>query len=226
MRIKLRTLLIAWAVILLSVLWLCIKASASFDDRVNAILSGGTVTTKGLSYWEMHQYKYTKLLRKSPMQYCPWESYKAVRDHVQIYDTTGFRYALTIDTDLKKLLRKNAVYNRDFARNFKVSGSKKWQVRRIFLWCNQTHYTTAYNTTRDCFERRQSACAGIAGAFYVLCRVNHIPVRYVIGWVEYGGGCHAWNKVQLDGKWYWIDCTYGWWLSRYAWEGRTVMEMW
>ncbi len=226
MRIKLLTLIIAWAVILLSVLWLCIKASASFDDRVNRILSGGTVTTKALSMWELHQYKYTNLLRKSPMQYCPWEAYKAVRDHVHIADTTGFRYALTIDTDLKKLLRKNAIYNRDFARNFKVSGSKKWQVRRIFLWCNQTHYTTAYNTTRDCFERRQSACAGIAGAFYVLCRVNHIPVRYVIGWVEYGGGCHAWNKVQLDGKWYWIDCTYGWWLSRYAWEGRTVMEMW
>ena len=124
MKIKLRTLLIAWLVIILALLW-AIKASASFDDRVNKILSGGTVTTKGLSYWEMHQYKYTKLLRKSPMQYCPWESYKAVRDHVQIYDTTGFRYALTIDTDLKKLLRKNAVFNRDFARRFQVSGTKK-----------------------------------------------------------------------------------------------------
>ena len=226
MRIKLRTLLIAWAVILLSVLWLCSKTYASFDDRVNTILSGGTVTTKGLSYWELHQYKYTKLLRKSPMQYCPWEAYKTVRDHVSIHDTTGFRYALTIDTDLKKLLRKNAVYNRDFARRFQVSGTKKQQVRKIFNWCNRTKYTTAYNTTRDCFERRQSACAGIAGAFYVLCRVKHIPVRYVIGWVEFGGGCHAWNKVQLDGKWYWIDCTYGWWCNSDLWYSRWVMEMW
>ena len=226
MRIKLRTLLIAWAVILLSVLWLCSKTYASFDDRVNTILSGGTVTTKGMSYWELHRYKNTTLLRKSPMQYCPWESYKAIRDHVSIYDTTGFRYAMTIDCDLKKLLRKNAVYNRDFARKFQVSGTKKQQVRKIFNFCNRTKYTTQYNTTRDCFEKRQSACAGIAGAFYVLCRVKHIPVRYVIGWVEWGGGCHAWNKVQLDGKWYWIDCTYGWWCNSDLWYSRWVMEMW
>lgn len=225
MRIKLRTLLIAWVVIILLTLW-AVKASASFDDRVDKILSGGTVTTKGLSYWEMYQYKTTKLLRKSPMQYCPWESYKAVRDHVHIHDTTGFRYALTIDCDLKKLLRKNAVYNRDFARRFQVSGTKKQQVRKIFNFCNRTKYTTQYNTTRDCFEKRQSACAGIAGAFYVLCRVKHIPVRYVIGWVEYGGGCHAWNKVMLDGKWYWVDCTYGWWCNSDLWYGRWVMEIW
>lgn len=225
MRIKLRTLIIAWVVIILLTLW-AVKASASFDDRVNRILSGGTVTTKALSMWELQQYKYTNLLRKSPMQYCPWESYKAVRDHVHIADTTGFRYALTIDTDLKKLLRKNAVYNRDFARNFKVSGTKIQQVRKIFNFCFRTKYTTAYNTTRDCFEKRQSACAGIAGAFYVLCRVKHIPVRYVIGWVEYGGGCHAWNKVMLDGKWYWVDATYGWWCNRDLWYGRWIMEVW
>lgn len=225
MRIRLRTLAMAWLVIILAVLW-AVKASASFDDRVDKILSGGTVTTKGLSYWEMHQYKYTTLLRKSPMQYCPWESYKAVRDHVQIHDTTGFRYALTIDCNLQKLLRKNAVYNRDFARRFQVSGTRKQQVRKIFNFCNRTHYTTAYNTTRDCFEKRQSACAGIAGAFYVLCKVKHIPVRYVIGWVEWGGGCHAWNKVQLSGKWYWVDCTYGWWCNSDLWYGRWVMEIW
>lgn len=225
MRIKLRTLIIAWVVIILLTLW-AVKASASFDDRVNRILSGGTVTTKALSMWELQQYKYTNLLRKSPMQYCPWESYKAVRDHVHIADTTGFRYALTIDTDLKKLLRKNAVYNREFARRFQVSGTRKQQVRKIFNFCNRTHYTTAYNTTRDCFEKRQSACAGIAGAFYVLCRVNHIPVRYVIGWVECGGGCHAWNKVQLDGKWYWVDAAYGWWCNSDLWYSRWVMEMW
>lgn len=225
MRIKLRTLLIAWVVIILLTLW-AVKASASFDDRVNKILSGGIVTTKGMSFWELHQYKNTTLLRKSPMQYCPWESYKAVRDHVHIADTTGFQYALTIDCDLKKLLRKNAVHNRDFARRFQVSGTKKQQVRKIFNFCNRTKYTTQYNTTRDCFERRQSACAGIAGAFYVLCRVKHIPVRYVIGWVEYGGGCHAWNKVQLDGKWYWVDATYGWWCNSDLWYGRWVMEMW
>ena len=82
MKIRLRTLVIAWVVIILLTLWASVKCFASFDDRVNKILSGGTVTTKALSMWELHQYKYTTLLRKSPMQYCPWESYKAVRDHV------------------------------------------------------------------------------------------------------------------------------------------------
>lgn len=226
MKTKLKISIIVWIIITLSILSFKTKCFASFDNKVNKILSGGTVITKAISTWELYQYKYTTLLRKSPMQYCPWESYKLVRDHVHITDTTGFRYALTIDTDLKKLLRKNAIYNRNFARQFQVSGTKRQKIRKIFSWCCKIKYNRAYNTTRDAFERRQSACAGIAGAFYVLCKVKHIPVRYVIGWVDWGGGCHAWNQVKISGKWYWIDATYGWWLSERQWQGRTVMEIW
>lgn len=220
--IKLRTLIIAWLVIILALLWGC-KACASFDSKVNQKLIGGSVSTKSMAIWELYEYKYTTLLRKAPMCYCPWKAYLAVSEYVGI-EVKNNRYYLTIRTNLKKLLKDDAAFNKAYGKAFKVTGSRKQQIRKIYTYCKATKYTKGKKTARDVFTARQGDCAAIASAFYVLCRVKNIPVRYVTGYTRLGG-CHAWNRVKA-GKWYWIDPTFGWYLSEEQYYGRTVMEMW
>lgn len=223
MKIKLKTLIMAWVVIILLTLWLAVKAYASFDSRVNHILTGGEVSTKSMSLWELHRYKDTTLMRKSPLRWCPFKAYQTVGRWVSI-ESRDNRNWLCVNADLTVLLREDAAYNRRFAKAFRVSGSRKNQVRQIWNYCRKTQYAPHIKTAREVFALRRGDCAGIASAFYVLCRAKNIPVRYVIGWTL--TGCHAWDKVKLSGVWYNIDATFGYWLSRKQYYGRTVMEQW
>ena len=49
-------------------------------------------------------------------------------------------------------------------------------------------------------------CQGYAVAFYRLCRELGYSVRFVSS--PYNEGCHAWNIVALDGKYYYVDVTW------------------
>ena len=54
-------------------------------------------------------------------------------------------------------------------------------------------------------ENGQSVCAGYARAFQYLMQELGIPCFYCTG---YAGEAHAWNIVQLDGKYYNVDVTW------------------
>lgn len=53
-------------------------------------------------------------------------------------------------------------------------------------------------------------CQAHASLFYRMTRAAGVPVRYICGntTVEGASGLHAWNMVQLDGKWYHLDATW------------------
>lgn len=220
--IKLRTLIIVWLAVLVLLIWAWRADGKSFDQKVTDKLTGGSVSTKSMALWELCQYKDTILMRKSPLCYAPWKAYIAVNDYVTI-ESRNNRYYLCINTNLKRLLHDDATFNRAFAKAFKASGTRKQQVRKIWKYCGQTKYVVHVKTAREVFQKREGDCAGIASAFYVLCRAKGIPVRYVIGWSK---GCHAWNRVKVSGRWYWIDATYRYWLCYDLWDGRSIMEMW
>lgn len=220
MKIKLKTFLIVWVVLVLLILW-GIRCNASLNSRVR--LTGGQFGFKSVSLWELHQYKDTTMMRRYPLCYCPYRAYLEVWHHVHIFSGEN-RNWISVDADLCKLLSDDAIYNRQFAQRFPVHGSRKRKVYLIYKWCSATKYRNGLKYARDVFQTRCGDCAGIASAFYVLCKAKHIPVRYVIGWTR--NGCHAWNKVKVSGRWYWIDCTFGYWLQQEQFDGRTVMEMW
>lgn len=203
-------------------LW-ALTAHGSLDSRVTKSLTGGAVSTKSHSLWQLHQYKDTTLLRKSPLCWTPYHSFVEVWYHVKVYSGQN-RNWLEVDTDLVSLLSAEAQANRAFAKRFRVSGNRKHKVWMIYRWCKRTRYTVGKKYACDVFRTRCGDCAGIASAFYVLCKAKHIPVRYVIGWTR--NGCHAWNKVKISGVWYNIDATFGYWLSRKQFDWRTVMEEW
>ena len=222
MKIKLKYFVIAWVVIFLLMLW-AIKSFASFDNQVDARLSGGVVSSRSMALWEIYKYKYTDLLRKSPMCYCPFKAYLVVGQFVKV-EAIENEHCLSIGADLKKLLQAEADFNVQFAKAFKATGTRKRKIRKIYNYCSKTRYVAHIKTAKEVFSSRCGDCAGITAAFYVLCKVKKIPVRYVIGWGE--GSCHAWNRVKLSGKWYWVDCTLGRYLRKRLWDGFTIMEYW
>lgn len=206
--------------ILLAILLLTQPVQAA-SLRIN--FSGGAVSTRSMSIWQLHRYKYTTLLRRKPLIWCPYKSYTLVDRYVSVYDQNNSNW-ISVDTDILKQVSVDSRYNRAYARSFPFAPTKRKQVRKIYNYCRRTKYVAHTKYARDVFTTRRGDCAAISAAFYVLCQAKHIPVRYVIGWTK--SDCHAWNRVKLDGKWYWIDCTLGKYLSRKQFPHRTIMEMW
>ena len=176
-----------------------------------------------MSLWKIHQYKDTTLLRKYPLRYAPWLAYIYVDKYVEVRNINNYN-CLVIKTDLRKLVIEDAKYNLRFCKRFKVKGTRKQKVRKIYNYLLKTEYVPHVKTAREVFQHRKGDCAGVASAFYVMCKVKKIPVRYIIGWVD--DGCHAWNMVKVNGKWWHIDCTSGTWLTKKPWDHFTIMEMW
>lgn len=57
------------------------------------------------------------------------------------------------------------------------------------------------------FLERKTVCQGYASAMQYLLEKLDIPCVIVTGMAK--GGPHAWNLVQLDGEWYYVDVTWG-----------------
>lgn len=188
---------------------------------ITVVLHGGVVDTKAVSLWQLTQIKYTYLLETYPLTYCPYKAYLAVDKYVKVYDGNNQNH-IASDVSLYAECITDAKYNKAHAKKYK--GTPRQRVRKIYRYCYRTKYVAHVKTARDVFEKRQGDCAGIASAFYVMCKKNKIPVRYVIGWSRHY--CHAWNRVKLDGKWYWIDATLGYYLMRDLPKGWSVMEIW
>ena len=65
---------------------------------------------------------------------------------------------------------------------------------------NQTAYSVIIN--------KSSVCGGYSAAFLYLCDKAGIYSGCVTGEIE-GSENHAWNFVQINGKYYWVDATWG-----------------
>ena len=188
--------------------------SKTFEAKIH----GGITKTKSMSQWEIYKYKDTELMRQPPLCYAPWRAYLAVDQFAEVTTVNNYN-ALVIKTDLEKAVATDASFNRHFAKRFKGRS-----IERIYDYCSRTKYVLHVKTAREVFEKREGDCAGMSAAFYVICKANKIPVRYVIGWNKHG--CHAWNRVKWKGRWYWLDIAYDKYLSRKLWKGYSIMEKW
>ena len=57
---------------------------------------------------------------------------------------------------------------------------------------------------------KETVCAGYSNAFTYLCKINGIDCATILGYVQTNAGpeYHAWNYVELEGKWYAMDLTW------------------
>lgn len=70
---------------------------------------------------------------------------------------------------------------------------------------NVDRYSYAFSAY-GALVKGQCVCQGYALAFYRLCKELGYNVRFVSS--DPNEGCHAWNIVMLDGKYYFVDCTW------------------
>jgi transglutaminase/protease-like cytokinesis protein 3 len=90
--------------------------------------------------------------------------------------------------------------------------SKLDAVTNINRWLvDNLSYELGHSEVYDVITTRKAQCAGYATLFYHLCENVGIDALYVVGCAsssQHGStcwGCHAWNRVELGGSWYYID---------------------
>lgn len=93
-----------------------------------------------------------------------------------------------------------------------AQGSPYEKVKAVYEYIiNNTQYMDAQDDQNivSVFQNHQSVCAGYASSVkYILDRLG-IPCIYVQGTSLETGIGHAWNIVELDGEYYYVDATYG-----------------
>ena len=92
----------------------------------------------------------------------------------------------------------------------KINGTdKEATIRKIYNWCTKNikyDKTISKKHIRDVYGaliNKEAVCVGYAKAFKYLCdkaEINCILIK---------NKTHAWNYVQLDGRWYSVDTTGG-----------------
>jgi len=76
----------------------------------------------------------------------------------------------------------------------------------------QDEYVAAFSNALDTLRSRRGDCTEHSTLFAALSRAIGIPAKVVVGiayWPTGGGfGWHAWNEVQIGGRWYAVDSTW------------------
>lgn len=70
--------------------------------------------------------------------------------------------------------------------------------------------TLSKSRAYDCLVGGSAVCNGYAIAFYNLCSAAGMEANYIVGTVttQQGVVLHAWNRVQINGKWRYYDVTF------------------
>lgn len=74
--------------------------------------------------------------------------------------------------------------------------------------CDNVVYDSGYEygSIYDALINGKTVCSGYAAAFQVMMEKLDIPCKIMAGNVN--GTAHAWNAVNVSGKWYYVDATF------------------
>lgn len=139
---------------------------------------------------------------------------------------------LTTLTAVRKLLEDNNL--------FSTALSDRDKVKILQNYLNSTYSGKFYDETytdliSGVILTGSGVCASYAETFSFLSECIGIEVYYCIGSADnrsgYGFAGHAWNKVKLDGTWYYIDPywnaglnSFKYFLSENLWEDHRLIE--
>lgn len=71
----------------------------------------------------------------------------------------------------------------------------------------QSGVTNVQTTAEEAMQQGMGVCQDYSHILLSLCRMAHIPARYVVGMLEGEGASHAWVEVYSNGAWYALDPT-------------------
>ena len=88
-----------------------------------------------------------------------------------------------------------------------------------YIKYSKDDYSQHFISVYDIIRTKNGVCSDFAELFTVLARSIGIPCKTVGGYAldpNDGYLCgHAWNEVEIDGKWYGVDPTWNFWLPSY-----------
>lgn len=196
MQIKLHTLLTVWVLLMILALWALIDS-----------LSAGITRP---------------VIPKSELK---WSSYHAYHS-ILYWDGDKVTYSMSRIRQTLKACEANKRWAKKMVKRLKLKKcSVRKKVSRIFTYITEGYeYDSAYIWLEQARRSGAANCSAFADLFYALCKAAKVPVRYIIGQAD--GGYHCWNRIRLKHTWYWIDCTWGLWLSKKLWKthGRITEE--
>lgn len=161
--------------------------------------------------------------------------YYVMADHPELFWLDGFvintrskgEKTLSHDFTLKKTMEKEEVqdwqkkirrYLSDFSAAEEASGidqASDTYDRIHFTFDYIVHHTDYVDeaplnqTICSVFGNGESVCQGYSVAMQYLLQYQGIQSITVSGTTSQGNSSHAWNMVQGDGEWYWLDVTWG-----------------
>lgn len=93
------------------------------------------------------------------------------------------------DREKVKAIHDYLIYHADYVNDGDPTGSEKW----------------VYGA-EGVLLHGEGVCQSYGIAFHMMAVSAGLDCRYISGTAD--GGGHAWNQVKVDGKWYYIDCTW------------------
>lgn len=132
---------------------------------------------------------------------------------------TGIQDCVTGEEDLLVLYRKNDAYTepgKAICNAFQQFYEKRetdretaiYMMHRLYeKFTYQSGATTVQTTAEEAMQQGRGVCQDYSHILLSLCRMAHIPARYVVGMLEGEGASHAWVEVYSDGAWYALDPT-------------------
>lgn len=73
--------------------------------------------------------------------------------------------------------------------------------------CYKPGATSVQTTAEQALEIGAGVCQDYAHILLSLCRMQHIPCRYIVGLLIGEGATHAWTEIWDNGRWYALDPT-------------------
>ena len=145
------------------------------------------------------------------------EKYKSVFDAAFAAESSVVNAGMS-EREKVKAIHDYLIYHANYVNNGDYESAENW----------------AYGAT-GVLQHGEGVCQSYALAFYMMARAAGLECHYVTGTTVNSAGSgvgHAWNRVKVDGKWYYIDCTwddpvgggherYKYYLSETLWSDHT-----
>lgn len=135
-----------------------------------------------------------------------------VLEAIRTGNTTGWK-----KDETKQVVDKCAAIYKEIIKDGMFDTEKVTAIHDYLIY--HADYTANGDTTqateRNCRVAGlvldgSAVCSGYANTFYLFCKAAGLDCEYVRGESvpkkdDFG---HAWNRVKVDGKWYYVDCTW------------------
>ena len=190
-----------------------------------ALESGKTVRVKTtLSLPECVYYLDQLIYNTTVLRYATYHAYKTLKETDAIRLKQGKTYCVyTVDGKALAPLVAEAKANRELVdKAIRSLGIRKTVTVRTAIKdvSDYLYYIVPSNRqprwANDLLTKKGGNCAAHSAAFKAFMVQIGIPCEFLIGNID--EGCHAWNRVKIDGKWWYIDVTYDMHLSETLWK--------